>query len=142
MIKTQKIGVSGFLYKDGKVLALRRSDQEKFLSAYWELPGGKVEFGESPEEAIVREFKEETNLSVQTVKIYSTFSYLSENNSQHTVDMQFIVSLNGPIDNLEINKEHSEFRWFAENEIDRISENISEKMKNAIKKGFNESEAK
>lgn len=36
----------------------------------WELPGGKCEFGETPEEAIIREFREETGVAVDAVFLY------------------------------------------------------------------------
>ncbi len=59
MEKYQKIGISGFLIKDSKVLIVKRSESENFLPGQYELLGGKVEFGENPTDAIEREFKEE-----------------------------------------------------------------------------------
>lgn len=51
---------------DGKVLLLRREDRSMAdLDGLWELPGGKVEFGEDPEAAAVREVLEETGLAVK-----------------------------------------------------------------------------
>ena len=55
MEKFQKIGVTAFVVSgDEKVLLLRRSKKEKFLPGYFELPGGKVDFGENPEKALER----------------------------------------------------------------------------------------
>jgi len=53
----------GLLIKEGKVcLSLRQSHQH--LADHWEFPGGKIEQGETPQEALTREFKEE--LGVET----------------------------------------------------------------------------
>jgi A/G-specific adenine glycosylase len=49
-------------YRD-RLLILQRP-QNKMLSGLWEFPGGKIEPGESPEAAAIREIKEETNLSI------------------------------------------------------------------------------
>ena len=49
-------------YRD-RLLILQRP-QNKMLSGLWEFPGGKIESGESPEAAAIREIKEETNLSI------------------------------------------------------------------------------
>src|SRR3989344_8186966 len=43
--KYQKITVGGLLIKDDKVLVVRRSSAEPYLTGYYELPGGKVDFG-------------------------------------------------------------------------------------------------
>lgn len=49
---------AAIIEKDGLVLAARRR-KGKHLAGYWELPGGKLETGESPEFCLVRELKEE-----------------------------------------------------------------------------------
>ncbi|WP_051272019.1 NUDIX domain-containing protein [Shimazuella kribbensis] len=63
----QKVVSTGFLMKDNKVLVIQRSQKEKFLPGYYELPGGKVDFGEDPAEALAREFREE--LRLHTTKV-------------------------------------------------------------------------
>ena len=56
-----------FIVKDDKVLVAHRAADDDFLPCYWELVGGGVEPGETPEDAVVREVKEETNLDVASL---------------------------------------------------------------------------
>ena len=57
--------VAGILQENGKVLICqRRADQPHALK--WEFPGGKVEAGESPEAALVRELREELGIESET----------------------------------------------------------------------------
>jgi len=63
--KTPKHHVAvGVVRKDGRILITRRKESG-LLGGLWELPGGKVKRGESPEEACKREIEEEVSLSVE-----------------------------------------------------------------------------
>jgi 8-oxo-dGTP diphosphatase len=135
MEKIQKIGVSGFVYDKGRVLIVRRSKKEKFMPGYYDIPGGKVEFGESLEKALSREIKEEVNLTVESAKPYSSFSYVTLKNTRHTVDIQFIVRVSD-VKKLKIYADHDDYKWVAEKEIGKYK--LSKERKKSIKDGFKE----
>jgi 8-oxo-dGTP diphosphatase len=58
--------VGAALLNDGRLLAARRSAPPE-LAGRWELPGGKVEPGETPEDALVRELREELGIETRSV---------------------------------------------------------------------------
>ncbi|WP_328553661.1 (deoxy)nucleoside triphosphate pyrophosphohydrolase [Streptomyces sp. NBC_00358] len=59
--------VGGALVRDGRLLAARRSAPPD-LAGRWELPGGKVEPGETPESALVRELREELGVDAEALE--------------------------------------------------------------------------
>lgn len=72
------IGVGVIIFNENNqlLLGLRNSDSDKadselHLEGTWTMPGGKVEFDESFEEAGIREVKEETDLNVEEVEVIS-----------------------------------------------------------------------
>ena len=55
-----------YLEKDNKILMLYRNKKENdYHEGKWNAPGGKFEPGESPEECVIREMKEETGLTIK-----------------------------------------------------------------------------
>jgi 8-oxo-dGTP diphosphatase len=66
--------VAAILWKNGRFLAVKRP-QGKPLAGYWEFPGGKVEPGESLEQAVVRELAEELDLVVGGCRKYAQKSH-------------------------------------------------------------------
>jgi mutator protein MutT len=65
------VGVGGVVVRDGRVLLARRGKEP--LYGRWVVPGGTVELGETLEEALVREMREETGLRVEPVEILTVF---------------------------------------------------------------------
>ena len=64
------VGTNGIVFNEhGQVLLQRRSDV-----GFWELPGGKVDPGETVESCVVREVLEETNLRVEIVGFVGLYS--------------------------------------------------------------------
>ncbi|MCC3766983.1 (deoxy)nucleoside triphosphate pyrophosphohydrolase [Streptomyces sp. UNOC14_S4] len=61
---TQRVVVAGAVFDGGRLLAARRSSPPE-LAGRWELPGGKLEPGESGEQALVRELREELGVEVE-----------------------------------------------------------------------------
>ena len=73
MIDTQSemplLVTAAVVFDGDKVLITRRPDDSRH-AGLWEFPGGKVDPGESPEEALCREIREELNAEIRVVKIY------------------------------------------------------------------------
>ena len=51
--------------KDGQVLLMQKQSNQTIAAGKWLLPGGAVDFGETPSETLKRELKEEINLSME-----------------------------------------------------------------------------
>ncbi len=71
----KQIRVVAAIINDGtKYFCAQRKDHGE-LAKKWEFPGGKIEVGESPEAALVREIKEELNLIIETEKFITTIHH-------------------------------------------------------------------
>ncbi|MFZ5596454.1 MAG: (deoxy)nucleoside triphosphate pyrophosphohydrolase [Bacillota bacterium] len=68
---------AAIIEKDGRLLIAQRPRGDK-LSLKWEFPGGKIEEGETPEECLVREIKEELNLDIQITGHFMNSKYQYE----------------------------------------------------------------
>lgn len=69
-LNKQIIVFSGVLIHEGKILLNLRSEPElPDAHLKWELPGGKADFGELPEIALIREFKEETGRDIRVISL-------------------------------------------------------------------------
>ena len=65
--------VAAIIIDNKKVFATQRGYGE--FKDGWEFPGGKIEPGESPEDAIVREIKEELDAEVEVIELFDTVEY-------------------------------------------------------------------
>ena len=66
MSKTTKIiSAAALVDVDGRVLLAKRPD-DKDMAGLWEFPGGKIEKGETPEQALIRELKEELAIDTRS----------------------------------------------------------------------------
>ena len=65
--------VAAIIKKQDKIFITRRSYGE--FADMWEIPGGKIELGESREEALIREVKEELELDINNLEYLTTVEY-------------------------------------------------------------------
>jgi 8-oxo-dGTP diphosphatase len=134
-MKNATVLVGGIISQKGKVLLLKRAMTKKFLPGYWDLPGGKVEFGEEPDEAIIRESREETGLDVHMVEPYNAWSYVAKigNKMEHCTEIDYIMQLKGRKKITLSPDEHSEFKWFGK---DELPAKMSKQLKKTVLKAF------
>ena len=64
MVKQINVVGAAILNDDNQILASKRND-DRILGTLWEFPGGKINMGETPEEALKRELLEEFNDVIQ-----------------------------------------------------------------------------
>ncbi len=84
-----RIRVAGILVKDDRILLVRH---EKNGKSYWLLPGGGVEFGETVEQALIREFKEEVGFSIQVGKLVLVNDSIPSDRHRQVLNLYFVVS--------------------------------------------------
>lgn len=65
---TQKVYVVAAIIENNKILIAKRNADSSFLPGYYELPGGKVEPGEDPADALKRELKEELDVKIEVLE--------------------------------------------------------------------------
>lgn len=129
----QRTVVTGFIYKDGKVLVVRRSEKEAFLPGVYELPGGKLNFGEGPIDGLRREIREEVGLEIEPKQPFFVFSYVTGSGTKYTVEIVFLAEVVGASDP-KLSAAHDTFAWIQQDEVEKHQ--ISGEIKIAIHRGF------
>lgn len=69
--------VAGIIINEGKILIGKRAEGQK-MDGKWEFPGGKLEPGETPEEALKREIMEEFSADIEVGEFFSESRYKYE----------------------------------------------------------------
>lgn len=68
----------GLIHRDRKYLITRRSTRNDYMPLKWDLPGGTIEAGETVEQGLEREVKEETTLEIRVERILYVYTNLSQ----------------------------------------------------------------
>lgn len=89
MNKVIRVSVDIIIEFGGGVILVKRKNPP----IGWALPGGFVEYGESLEEAALREAKEETGLNVELVRQFHTYSAPNRDIRCHTISTVFIAKV-------------------------------------------------
>ena len=108
-MKTVRV-VAAVIRKDDKIFATQRGYGE--FKDGWEFPGGKIEDGESPEQALAREIKEELDTDINVGELIDTIEY-DYQNFHLSMDCFWCEILQGE---LEL-KEHESARWLSKEKL-------------------------
>lgn len=122
--------VAAIILDEGKIFATQRGYGE--FKDGWEFPGGKMEQGESPEQALKREIKEELDAEIEVGQLFDTVEY--DYPSFHLTMHCFLCTLkSGEL----VLKEHEAAKWLDKESLDSVDWlpadlGLIEKLKNAL----------
>ena len=106
--------VAAIIVKDNKVFATQRGYGE--WKDFWEFPGGKIDAGETPEEALCREIKEELDTEIAVGELFTTIDY--DYPTFHITMHCYLCTIeNGSLTLLE----HEAAKWLSLEQLDSVT---------------------
>ena len=115
-----KVGIGVMILDEGRVLLGHRAVNKRdtggiYETDCWTLPGGKQEYEETIFEGAKRETKEETNLDIDKLELFSAVDDIQPD--RHYITLQIIAKeFSGELKTMEPTKE-DEWRWFSLNDL-------------------------
>ncbi len=120
----QRIRVAGIIRNSEGILVLKRNRGRSEAPVFWELPTGKIMFGEQPEEAMVRSLAENVGLTANSVRLKDVITFLALEGSSQLSNLYIIYDLqiNGEI-KPQPRERYTAYKFLRENSINvRLNE--------------------
>ncbi|MEH7380201.1 NUDIX domain-containing protein [Bacillus sp. JJ1533] len=108
------VALKGVIVNDGKVLIVQRAKDDEIGGGTWECVGGKIEFGENLETALLREIKEEVGLSVTVEKILYATTFKTAPTRQVVI---LTYQCNSTSKDVVLSNEHSNYKWATKDQL-------------------------
>lgn len=105
--------VKGIVRHDNRILIVQRAAADSG-GGTWECPGGKIDFGEQPEDSLIREIREEAGLTVTVDKIAYASSILTHPDRQVILLVYFCTAVTSSVT---LSEEHDAYLWADESMI-------------------------
>ena len=113
------------IVNDGKLLIVKRADDDRYMPGIWEIPGGKLNEDEELLDGLIRETFEETGLGIVINREISVRNFKIK---KKEIEMH-IYLCNALNFNIKLSSEHSLYEWV---EIEKAKEKISDFYYNEI----------
>lgn len=116
------IGIGAVIFNNqGKALLSKRGKNAQNEKGKWSYPGGDLKFGETFEQCVSRETKEEFGIKVKPVEQLETFNHLLPKEKQHWVAVAFICKLLRGKPIIQERDKEIEVGWFTIKETEKLS---------------------
>ena len=114
--------VRGICEYNGKFLLLKIRSKSSHDAGRWEIPGGKVKKCEYFDNALKREYLEETGLEVDVDSLLNVIrrDYTACKTNEEVKSIQLIMGVTCQSDSVTISEEHDDYGWFSRDEIDEM----------------------
>jgi 8-oxo-dGTP diphosphatase len=125
------VAAEAIIEKEGKILITKRSEKRDHAPGEWETLTGRVENGESFQDAVKREVKEEVSLEVEIVQPYDTFHFYRGAERVEHLGVSFWCKYKSGEVVLDTN-EQSDYKWVTTEEA--LSIITDENIRSSIQK--------
>jgi 8-oxo-dGTP diphosphatase len=106
------VGVGAMVFNEkAEVLIAKRGPASNNEVGLWDFPGGTVEFGESIEDTVIREFKEEVDIEIELVELLNVVNHILPEEGQHWVSPVYIAKHIGGIPKVLEPEKCPEIEW-------------------------------
>lgn len=118
----QRISVRAIINQDDGMLLLRRSSGRQSILGQFELPGGKLAYGEQPEDTLRRYLHDDAALHIDTAKLFDAVTYIDRDDRdiQYAV-IVYTVVLAGGHHSIDLSQNYDKFDWVKQSEIQQYS---------------------
>lgn len=108
----QRIAVRAIIRKDERTLLIRRSNGRPSILNKYELPGGRLDYGEQPEDALARHLNGEAGLTIQTAQLFDVLTYIDHDDRDiQYVFLLYLVSLGVGGAKVELSQNYNHYIW-------------------------------
>jgi 8-oxo-dGTP diphosphatase len=119
----ERLAVAAVIVNDGRAFVHRRGPDRRLFPNCWDLPGGHVEEGETPLEALHREVFEETGWRVRCVLTELGETTWVGNDGVRRREVDYLVEVDGDFSSPRLERpQHVEFAWVGPDDLDRLME--------------------
>lgn len=123
----QKISIRALIKREGKILLLRRSAGRDSIVGKYELPGGRLEDGEQPKDALYRHIEQSLGVMVQTAQLFDVISFIDpDDRSLQYVFILYLVSTEQK--QLQLSNKYDKYVWSMMINIQRNTLTTSTEM--------------
>lgn len=135
MIKPKEIfqmAVKTLFFSRGRYLLLKKSDKDEIAPLTWDIPGGRIKYGENPLDALKRETKEETGILIDPKRTFPLEVWDMKKENFQLVGINFLYILKNP-QNPKLSFEHTSSKWFQGKDI-LEDKNMPKWLKDSVKR--------
>lgn len=110
----QRLSVRAIINEDGKALLLKRNNGRPTILGKFELPGGKLAYGEQPEDALRRYLHDDAGIHIQSSQLYDAVTYIDYDDRaiQYGV-IVYLVTLAAQRHPMKLSGNYSKYKWHS-----------------------------
>lgn len=126
-------GKAVIIDEKGLILVIKRAGDETHLENLWDVPGGRFDYEETPQEGLQREVMEEAGIEVRVLDPVTSWTFIRDNGEQ-VFGTTFLCEPEGF--EIELGEEHTDFQWVNEDDLDGLE--MHDELREGLKKAHRE----